>query len=238
MNTLSVKQIIALACALCLCPWVISAQEDRDFPGIRVEPKLLRVQNQAEKIFDRTEYERAFFIYRNELAPIGDKYAQYMVGFMYLTGKGVAEDRAVASAWYRLAADRGTKEFVGARDQLLAVLDDEQRARSDQQYLELRQQYSDLILMLQEIRKDMKVLGERTGSRAASSDTRPMTVVVASRGSAMSGAGYYNRIEKRLRDQLDYIQRRTGIDIDNSNPVKIDLDALEEEVKEHLQRLD
>lgn len=238
VKTLSVKLIIALGCALCLIPWVTAAQEASEFPGIRVDSKLLRVQDQAEKIFERTEYERAFFIYRNELTPIGDKYAQYMVGFMYLTGKGVPEDRAVASAWYRLAAERGTKEFVGASDALLAILDDEQRARSDRQFLQLRQQYSDLTLMLQEVRKEMKLLKERTGSRAASSDTMPMTVVVANQGRAISGTDYYRRIEKRVQARLDYIESRTGIEIDDSHLVNVDLDAIEAQLNDYLLQVD
>ena len=98
---------IFLALLACLQPFVAAAQDPGSFPSVPITSKTLQVQQQAEEVFERTDYKRAFFIYRNELAPIGDKYGQYMVGYMYLTGKGVEEDIVAASAWYRLAAERG-----------------------------------------------------------------------------------------------------------------------------------
>ena len=238
MKSVSIKLFLPLAALLGLQPWAACAQEAGAFPGMPVDAKLLRVQDQAEEIFERTEYDRAYFIYRNELAPIGDKYAQYMVGFMHLTGKGVEEDRAVASAWYRLAAERETKEFIGARDALLNILDDEQRARSDQLFLQIRKDYSDLTLMVQAARKELDMLRERTGSRAASSDTMPLTVISASRGRALSGTDYYKQISKRLRSRLEYIEQRTGVEIQDTNLSTVDLNAVEDQVNAYLQRLD
>ncbi len=82
-----------LAVTACLFASLAAAQSTSSFPDMPVDAKTLRVFSQAEEVYERTDYDRAFFIYRNELAPIGDKYGQYMVGFMYLTGKGVEEDR-------------------------------------------------------------------------------------------------------------------------------------------------
>ena len=106
-----------------------------------VDARTLRVQEKAEELFERGDYGRAHFIYRNELAPIGDKYAQYMLGFMSLTGLGVREDPIVASAWYRLAAERDSPEFIAVRDELFRRLDEIDMERSDALYLRLRQEY-------------------------------------------------------------------------------------------------
>ncbi len=74
------------------------------------------MQRKVDQLFERGDYERAYFIYRNELAPAGDKYAQYMVGFMHLTGMGIDEDPVAA---VRLVpTGRGTRDAAvcsGAR---------------------------------------------------------------------------------------------------------------------------
>ena len=45
-----------------------------------------------------------------EKAELGNVNAQFDLGFMYDTGKGVAQDYAQAAYWYRKAADQGLKE--------------------------------------------------------------------------------------------------------------------------------
>jgi TPR repeat protein len=41
------------------------------------------------------------------LAEQGDAAAQFNIGLMFNTGRGVPEDKAAAASWYRLAADQG-----------------------------------------------------------------------------------------------------------------------------------
>lgn len=227
---------IFLALLTCLQPSVAAAQESNPFPSVPLSPKTMQVQNQAEKVYVRTDYKRAFFIYRNELAPIGDKYGQYMVGFMYLTGKGVGEDRVAASAWYRLAAERGIEEFVETSDQLMKSLDEEQTARSDQQFIELRKQYGDLALLMKAVKEDYDTLRSRTGSRL-SSDSSSLTIVNPnSSGSVRSGADFYGRIERRMKERLEFIGAHANVeivDINNAN-----LSKVEASVDEHLEKLD
>jgi TPR repeat protein len=92
--------------------------------GIGLDSKTLSVQAKAEEFFARGDFRRAYVIYLSDLAPIGDKYAQYMLGFMFGGGLGVDQDPALASAWYRLAAERGEPaEFLAIRDESLAQLD-------------------------------------------------------------------------------------------------------------------
>ena len=202
-----------------------------------VDAKTLRVQSQAEEVYERTDYKRAFFIYRNELAPIGDKYGQYMVGFMYLTGKGIAEDRVSASAWYRLAAERRTKEFVRVRDQVMGTLSDAQRAESDLQYIELRKQYGDLVLLAKAIREDYEDLKSRTGSRL-SAVTSPVSVIdMNSSGAARSGSDYYGRIERRMKARLAYIAKHAEIGIIDLDSDNIDIDTIERQVAAQLGQI-
>ena len=233
-----VKRIFSLALPLLLYSWPAFAQQGDDFPAMPVSAKVLNIHNQAEAIYQRAEYERAFFIYSNELAPIGDKYGQYMVGYMHLAGKGVPEDRALASAWYRLAAERGGKEFIAVRDALMAILDDAQTARSDELFVELRRQYGDLALLLQAARKEQKVLKGRTGSRGLSAGASSVIVIRGAGGKTLSGADYYRQVERRMQARLDYIQRHAKIDIDDSNLAALDLDAVESQVDEYLSQPD
>ena len=203
-----------------------------------VDAKTLRTQNQAEEVYERTDYGRAFFIYRNELAPIGDKYGQYMVGFMYLTGKGVEEDRVAASAWYRLAAERGAKEFVRVSDQLMRSLNEAQLAESDLLFVELRKEFGDLALLVEAIRQDYDKLRERTGSRLGGGGSSVTTIQL---GSGASDADYYGRIERRIKARLEYIARyaEVGIaDLEVDDVDSVDIDEIERLVTAYLNRLD
>ena len=224
--------LIFLTCVLC---WSAGAQDSGTIPSVPLDARTLRVQAQVEEVFERRDYDRAFFIYRNELAPIGDKYGQYMVGFMYLTGKGVPEDRVFASAWYRLAAERGTKEFVQASFEVMRGLNSQQAAMSDRKFVELRKEYGDLALLMKAVRDDYKLLKERTGSRL-SANSSPLLVLDPKNPSATrSGAVYYHQIRSRMRARLEYIIRHTKIEIID---VEIaDLETIEARVTEHLEEL-
>jgi hypothetical protein len=229
------KPTAFLGAAACLFASLAAAQS---FPEMPVNSKTLHVQNQAEEVYERADYERAFFIYRNELVPIGDKYGQYMVGFMYLTGKSVAEDRVAASAWYRLAAERGTKEFIQSRDQVMASLDAAQRAESDRIFVELRQEHGDLALLAKAIREDYERLRGRTGTRL-SGDSSPLAVIdMNSAGVSRSGSDYYGRIERRMKARLEYIGKHTEIGIIDLDAENIDIDSFERQIATHLSRID
>jgi hypothetical protein len=225
-----------LAVVACLFVSLAAAQSNSSFPQTPVDAKTVRVQNKAEEVYSRTEYERAFSIYINELAPIGDKYAQYMIGFMYLTGKGIEEDRVAASAWYRLAAERDTKEFVQVRDQVLRSLDDEERAESDRLFIELRRQYGDLVLLSKAIRDDYEQLQSFTGSRISGGGS-PVVVVQMS-GSTSSGPDYYHRIEKRLQARLDYIAQYAKVGIVDHDVHTFNIEEVEQKIDNYLGRLD
>ena len=162
--------------------------------------EALGLLDKAEQLYEDGHWDRAYFIYVNELAAIGDKYAMYMAGFMCLTGKGVPQDPIKASAWYRLAAERGGQEFVAARDQLLESMSEADKEASDAVFLSLRRKYSDLVLVLAYLREERETLrAQSAGSFPKASDlvgTRKMQ--------------YAKNLESRMRVRLDHI---TGIDI-------------------------
>ena len=215
-----------VAVAFCLTAPAAFAQSAGPFPGSAVDAKTMRIQERVEELFEKGEYQRAHFIYRNELAPIGDKYAQYMVGYMYLTGTGVNEDPVLASAWYRLAAERSYKEFLNERDQILSLFSDVDLVRSDSLYLQLRREYSDVVLLLELIRDDIDMLEARTGSRLSGSGGS-VTIVDARSGSSISGDRMYGDIRRRVESRLNFMGTQLDMPNLNSDPDDVDLDELE-----------
>ncbi len=136
----------------------MAAVSQENFLGEEANRAILNLQEAADSAFAKGDYGQALELYQKELAPLGDKYSQYMVGYMYLAGKGVQEDAILASAWYRLAAQRETEEYVRIRDSLLILCNDEQRSRSDEIYISLRRVIGDLTLVERLIQSDLKVL--------------------------------------------------------------------------------
>lgn len=194
----------------------------------------MAVQGKVERIFDAGEFERAFFIYRNELAPLGDKYAQYMVGFMYHTGLGVEEDSVSASAWYQLAAERDTREFVVVRDRLLHVMDQDDADLSRVLYRELRLRYCDLAVLLSSVKRNMKELQGRTGSRLGDQSS-PVIVIEHSRSRFSSGSDYYGNIEEELETRMLLLKEIGGFADLDTDPHRIDLHDLERRVLQQIE---
>jgi hypothetical protein len=232
------KKRTAILLVLSSLHWLVAEAQPSGSPGVPADFDTLRVHTQAEEIYKRAEYERAFFIYRNELAPIGDKYGQYMVGYMYLRGKGVAEDRVAASAWYRLAAERDMPEFVSARDRLMADLAPEDSARSDQLFVELRKQYSDLALLMHEIRKDYETLRLHSASGLSFNGAAPVTAIRSGRSpGTRSAEDYYEQIERRIKARLKYIESRTDIAVTTGDIQSADLREIQQQLDDHLEAL-
>ena len=215
----------------------VIAQQSGPFPGSPVDRATMRLGERVEELFDQKEYERAFFIYRNELAPIGDKYAQYMVGFMYETGTWVDEDPILASAWYRLAAERGYEEFEQVRDALLNGFTDVDQARSDTLYLQLRREYSDVVLLLRLVEQDLDAMTARTGSRL-SGGTGPVTIVDPRAGSSVSGDEYFRRLRSRIEARLQFMSQQLGDPGIAVEADEVDMEALSARVDGFVRVID
>jgi hypothetical protein len=208
----------------------IAAIADENFPGQAPDRETLRTQEKADALFEQGDFDRALFIYRKELAPRGDKYAQYMIGFMYLTGKGVPQDIIAASAWYRLAAERGHDVFVSARDELLTIFDDGARLRSDNVYRDLRRELSDVALLSGLIRDDLENL--RLSSLPGSETVRSFQGLTDQRTADLEP------LVERLRERLDYlIDLSLARDFDPQVEQQ-GVDLLESEVNREVERFE
>ncbi len=236
---MNVELKICVALSACLALSGAFAQDVSSSGGYVKDARILSIQDKAEELFEREDYKRAHIIYRNELAPIGDKYAQYMVGFMSMTGLGVHEDPVLASAWYRLAAERHTAEFIAVRDDLHRRLDTVEMERSDGIYLRLRREYSDIAVRMREVRKDYELLRSGpTGSRMGRSSS-PVIIVKPREGSSMSMDAYEHEVERRMQKHLDFIARALEIErVDADQLGSTQLDGLEAQVMAYVSRID
>ena len=213
------------------------AQDYTHFPGASLDRKTLEAQQTVEVLYSNKEYKRCLFIYKNELASIGDKYAQYMVGFMYLHGQGVEQNRPAALAWYRLAAEREEQAIIQARNSLFDSMSHEEVVESNRIYAELWRELGDNRLLLDLIKQDLAILNERTGSRVGRSSISPVTIVGGADGAPATDA-YYDRVRARMDGRLSYL--KTNVEI-----IDLDLDEdmavakhLEREIREEMAALD
>lgn len=191
------------------------------------ESAILNVQQKVESLYQQGEYKRAFFIYRNELVPVGDKYAQYMVGFMYLNGTGIERDPVLASAWYRLAAERSYPEFIAIRDQLLGSFTEADLEKSDEIYQQLRMDYSDIAIIMQLLRQERAAWNEqKTGSRLAQSSA-PVTVVDPLSGEMNSRAVFERKLRQRAAQHLDLLAKLLPDTTVPRDIRKVDIDELQ-----------
>ncbi len=199
-----IRLSIPLGLIALLTAAVVSAQTYLSFPGAETDQRTRRTQERVEELYVQGAYDRAYFIYRNELAPRGDKYAQYMIGYMHLTGAGVAEDPAVALAWYRLAAERGEPSISLAGDQLEGTLNPTQVAVTEALFAELKSELSDRVLIIKLVRKDLDLL--RNSSARGDSRGGGHMLVIDRRYGHMSGAHYHQLIKNRLDVRLRYLK--------------------------------
>ena len=236
-TTLNKRTHICLLPLLLLLTVTATAQW-AEFPTGSLDSRTLRTQTKAEGLYEKGDFKRAHFIYANELARQGDKYAQYMTGYMYLMGEGVAVDPVRASAWYRMAAERRSPEFVSVRDQLLSTLTPEQRSRSDALYLELRTELSDIVIVMKLLESGLEDLRtETTGSRVAARASA-VTIIDPDTGVPMSADHYRNRILRTVQTRLDFVT--AGLDIDplDARLTDAEIDALWDRITEHVAEVD
>lgn len=226
----SILCIVALLCVSTASYGQRTSELSADFP----DSHTMAVQDKVDRLFESGEYERSFFIYRNELAPLGDKYAQYMVGFMYQTGLGVEADPVAAAAWYQLAAERGTREFVVVRDRYLHLMDQNDAEIAQAQYRELRLQYSDMAVLLSSIKRNLKELQSRTGSRVRSQSS-PVTVIGGRVSRYQSGADYYGDVREELEARIALLKEVGGFQDIDADADRINIHDLERRVLQKIE---
>lgn len=209
-----------------------------EYPTGPMDAATVRIQSKAESLYERGDFKRALFIYEKELAKTGDKYAQYMTGYMYLMGQGATADPVRASAWYRLAAERNTAEFVAVRDQLLGTINDEQRARSDQLYVALRRELSDVVIVMNLLLADLRRLNVPATAPLPASTGGPAMLVDPQTGSPISGTKYEARVRDIAQTRLDFLTTRLGMDRLDTDLSDEQIDVLRERVNDYVSVVD
>lgn len=226
---MNIRLSIPLGLIALLAATVALSQTYPSFPGGETDQRTLRTQERVEELYTSGAYDRAYFIYRNELAPRGDKYAQYMIGYMHFTGTGVPEDPAVALAWYRLAAERGEPSIEMARDELLKTLSPTQIAAADGLFAELKSELSDRVLIYELVQQDLEILRDSAGHG-------PMTIIDRRYG-YISGAQYYELIKKRVSARLSYLKSHVDV-VDVAGAETVELIKIEAEIRELIAEID
>lgn len=174
------------------------------FPGVPDTRFVADLKRDADRAYDRGDYDRAYRILSKSLSWRGDKYAQYLLGVMHLNGQGVPRDPALGVAWLRLATERNNARLVAAYKDAAATLDDAQLARSDLLFEELKDEYGDRIVLARLVRKDMRELNRSTGSRLGATDFLPLSIVGLD-GRRVPGSEFYGSIRQRMNTRLGYL---------------------------------
>ena len=199
-----------LASFLCV---TVQAQNYKPFPGESVNQRTRTIQERVEAIYSAGDYQRALLIYEKDLAPLGDKYAQYMVGYMHFHGQGTDIDKAESLAWFRLAAERGEPLLVRVRDEVLQQVSAADIAESDRIFVDLWKSISDRVLIMELIREDIDILREQTGTRIPGGATTGPMIIYTPSGDTI-GPNFYRNVRARLDARLDYLDARVEISDD------------------------
>lgn len=206
--------------------------------GRVLDARTIHIQEKVEALYASGEYRRAHFIYKSELASIGDKYAQYMAGYMYLTGTGVPADAARAAAWYQLAAERGKPEYVAVRDELLASLGAEERDLALEYHDELKREYSDVAVAFRSVLDSAAKLRAAEAAPAAEPGL-PLSVVGTVAPADGRESSTRRQLKHRYEGSLRYLGRRLGLsELAATPPEELDRTALGEAVEAYLNRSD
>ncbi len=228
-SLVNIRLSIPLGLVTFLAAAIVLAQTYPSFPGGETDQRTRRTQEQVEKLYVQGAYDRAYFIYRNELAPRGDKYAQYMIGYMHLTGVGVAEDPAVALAWYRLAAERGEPSISLAGNELEETLNPTQLAATEALFAELKSELSDRVLIIELIREDLDLL--RNSSVRGGARGGGHMLVIDRRFGQMSSGHYYQLIENRIDARLKYLKGQVEVVDIGDDSEALELAEIEAEIR-------
>ncbi len=201
-----------------------------------LDDRTKSIQAKADELFERGNFERAFFIYKSDLAPVGDKYAQYMVGFMYEHGMGVDADPISASAWYRIAANgRGQGTFGETAADSVRIMSDAERRRSDAEYLELRKRYSDVAVMFRQVEDDLEILlATQTGTRIPGGNRSIVMMNPDQRGAEADRSAVERSVARGLRGLAEALDN-PAYDVPY---IDVDMDALERDVEIYVSLLD
>jgi len=187
-------------------------QSDREilFPNPAVDLNYAKLQKLADKYYEKGQYTKAYKVYSEDLALLGDKFAQFRAGYMHFTGEGVAKDPVAAYAWMRLASERGAEQLTTAAGQVWDQLDAEQRTRAQAQFQQLQARYGDRVLLARLIEEDERTLKTTTGSRLGQASANSRVYNPSVRGSVTDAEGFTTALRQRIEARTRYIELLDG----------------------------
>ena len=118
----------------------------------------------AVDAMQRKQYKFAIDMYETS-ASWAYKPAQYNLAVMYMKGEGIAIDKPRAMAWAALAAERGDKDYVDAREVIYADLSNDEFAKANEIWRDLKKTYGDDIALERAKARWAQVKAGITGSR-------------------------------------------------------------------------
>lgn len=202
---------------LCLGFTLVQAQEsipqsDREilFPNPAVDLNYAKLQKLADQYYEKGRYAKAYQIYSEDLARLGDKFAQFRAGYMHYTGEGLAKDPVKAFAWMRLSAERGSEQLTTAAAQVWETLDANQRAAAKTEFDRLQAEYGDRALLTRLIEEDERELKSTTGSRLGQTNAQSRVYNPSVRGSVTDAEGFTQAIKQRIEARTRYIELLEG----------------------------
>lgn len=125
------------------CAGAAGSDAQLNFPGIDADNTVINAVKKAERAYAEGDFKEAMWQYRTRVAPIGDKFAQHTIGYMYAAGEGVSQDPVTAAAWFLVAAERGHEQLVEVSQNALRELSEPQRERAREIAEELREELGD-----------------------------------------------------------------------------------------------
>ena len=144
---------------------------------------LQMIQQRADLAYERGQDQRAWKLYQ-QLADIGDKFAQFRIASMYEDGRHVDRDLVQAHSWAALAAETGRQEFRQYQAVLGQQLSSSQRAESEQLAADLVAEYGIFkqAMTALELMRDRvsSCTGSRVGSRCDSVSSSTLGCSIAS----------------------------------------------------------
>lgn len=189
----------------------------REFPGPPLTRFFINLKNEADRAYERGSFEYAYRLYLKGLVWRGDKYAQYMVGYMLANGQGVPRDPVAGSAWMHLAAERGHARLTEAYQRSLAGLSQDEIEQANQLYQELVSDFGDRHIVARLVRDDRRSLRMATGSRVGKTSALML---------GFDAMRHYDSVHERMKIRMEYLE---------GNVVLHELELIEDESIEETQ---
>ena len=112
-------------------------------------------------------------------------------------------------------------------------MSEDEIGRANAEYFQLRLKYCDLAVLLSSIKRNLKDVESKTGSRIQG-DSSVLNVIEAGGGRMRSGSDYYGLLLSQLRDRLELIQEIGEFEEMETDPERVNLRELERRVNERI----